>query len=107
MFIFQHLEALVNGFIGGGTEIPGHFKSSIYLGKTETKPKTSSSLRTAHLTEPQVLAVLSAPHLETIFVKMVGDTKGYGQNTGRIYCGEDSTSRAPCCLQNMDIVLTS
>lgn len=32
------LESLFNGFIGVGTEIPGHFKDSIYLGKTKTKP---------------------------------------------------------------------
>lgn len=82
------LESLVNGFIGVRTEIPGHFKNSIYLGKTKTKPLAAWGQPTDK--NPQVLAVLSAPHLETIFMKMEGDVK-YRQSTDRMYFREDST----------------
>lgn len=72
-----------------GTEIPEHFKNSICLVKTKTKPLAASGQPTDK--SPQVLAVLSAPHLETIFMKMVGDVKQYGQSTDRMYFREDST----------------
>lgn len=83
------LESLFNGFIGVGTEIPGHFKNSIYLGKTKTKPLAAWGQLTDE--SPQVLAVLSAPHLETIFMKMAGDVKQHGQSTDRMYFRQDST----------------